>query len=55
MWTALAKDRVKWWAPMNMIMDLQVSKRQRELLHQPNAISFSSRTLVHAVKWTALL
>jgi hypothetical protein len=48
-WTELARDRDRWWAPVNAVMNLWVPKNAGSFLARCTRFSFSRRTLLHRV------
>jgi hypothetical protein len=47
-WIELAQDRDRWWALVNVIMNLQVPQNAGNFLTSCKPVSFS-RTLLHEV------
>jgi hypothetical protein len=48
-WIDLAQDRDRWWAPVNMVMNLWVPENVGSFLSSLESFSFSERTLLHGV------
>jgi len=46
----LAQDRVQWQVPVNIVMNIQVTKKAGNFLISQATISFSRRSLLHAVR-----
>jgi hypothetical protein len=48
-WIDLAQDRDRWWAVVNVVMNLWVLYNVDNFLTSQEPISFSRRTLLHGV------
>ena len=48
-WMELAQDRDRWWALVNMVMNLWVPKMRGISCLAAEPVSFSRRTLLHGV------
>ena len=48
-WMELAQDRDRWWALVNIVMNLQVPKMRGISWLAAEPVSFSRRTLLHGV------
>jgi hypothetical protein len=48
-WIQVIQDRVQWWAPINMIINICVSYKAGNFLTRRATISLSRRTLFHGV------
>jgi hypothetical protein len=48
-WTELAKNRDRWWALANAVLNLRVPKNSGNFLPTCKQVSLSRRTLLHGV------
>jgi len=48
-WSDLADDRDRWWALVNVVMDLRVPPNAGHFLTSWGMVSFSRRLLLHGV------
>jgi hypothetical protein len=48
-WIDVSEDRDRWWAPLNVVMNIRVPLIAGNLLPSSEPISFSRRILLHGV------
>jgi len=48
-WTDVAQDRDRWWAAVNVVMNLWVPQNVGNFFTSWKTISFSRKTLCHGV------
>ena len=50
-WINLAQNRDRWWAVVNVVMNLRVSKLGGNLVTSWGTVKFKSRSRLHGVGW----
>jgi hypothetical protein len=53
-WIVLAQDRDRWWAVVNVVMNLHIPKNAENFLAICGIVTFSRRPLLHRITFVCL-